>query len=545
MYTLSEQDKKGSRVSGENVVGAMAQDYFPAMRSLYRFYREKPARDGSEMDSYAAEFHEDGAATGLVLLKDQDEQLRILQNKLKRGYTRDALTAIGKWVEDFNTTMENSVRLSAYVQARKSGADRSTAATLAKDLTVNFNRKGESTAQVNAMYLFFNAAVQGNVNMAQALASGEVGGKKKRVTNARLAAGGLVAMGAAMALMNMWNSEEDDDGELKYQDLPEHAKNRVQLFMYGSEEGFALPMAYGLNFFTNIGRLGAEMSNGIITSEEAGIALWENFILNFVPVGPSSGENWEEKMRGFYPDILEVHLDMLANKNFFGSQIYIEQNPLFVERSKAYVGRRSTPEVYKKLAEFMNDATGGDEYKDGDIFGMNTAFNPDKMEYIFEYLTGGVGRFGMQTFDAAGKILDGRAEDIEARKAPLVGTFFKQRSEYEDRFEFYDNWDSTRQIVSRFKDAAGDSEEINRLREEYQHYAPLLDRTFGYGKKAKSLYELANKDLRAISATRKVIEKQTIDEDRKREMMDKLEVNEEKIFDLYNKAFRKAKELSK
>lgn len=545
IYTLSEQDKKGSRINGENVIGAMAKDYFPAMRSLYRFYRQKPARDGSEMDRYAAEFHQDGAATGLVLLKDQDEQLRILKNKLKRGYTREALTAIGKWVEDFNTTMENSIRLSAYVQARKSGTDRSTAATLAKDLTVNFNRKGESTAQVNAMYLFFNAAVQGNVNMAQALASGEVGGKKKKVTNARLAAGGLVAMGAAMALMNMWNSEEDDDGELKYQDLPEHAKNRVQLFMYGSEEGFALPMAYGLNFFTNIGRLGAEMSNGIISPEEGGIALWENFILNFVPVAPSSGENWEEKMRGFYPDILETHLDMLANKNFFGSQIFIEQNPLFVERSKAYVGRRSTPDLYKNLAEFMNDATGGDEYKDGDIFGMNTAFNPDKMEYIFEYLTGGVGRFGMQTFDAAGKILDGRPEDIEARKVPLFGTFFKQRSEYEDRFEFYDNWDSTRQIVSRFKDANGDSEEINRLREEYQHYAPLLDRSFGYGKKAKSLYELANKDLKAISATRKIIEKQSIDEDRRRVMLDKLDVNEAKIFDLYNKAFREAKELSK
>ena len=544
MYTLAEQDKKGSRVSGENVIGAMAQDYFPAMRSLYRFYREKPARDGNEMDRYAAEFHEDGAATGLVLLKDQDEQLRILQNKLKRGYTREGLTAIGKFVEDFNTTMENSVRLSAYVQARRSGADRSTAATLAKDLTVNFNRKGESTAQVNAMYLFFNAAVQGNVNMAQALASGEAGGKKKKVTNARLAAGGLVAMGAAMALMNMWNSEEDDDGELKYQDLPEHAKNRVQLFMYGSEEGFALPMAYGLNFFTNIGRLGAEMANGVTSQEDAAVALWENFLLNFVPIAPASGDNWEEKMRGFYPDLLELHQDMLANKNFFGSQIYIEQNPLFVAKSKAYVSRRSTPDLYKNLAEFMNDATGGDTYKDGDIFGMNTAFNPEKMEYIFEYLTGGVGRFGMQTFDVGGKIMEGRADEIEKRKLPIVGTFFKQTSEYEDRFEFYDNWEATRQIVYRFKDAAGDPEELKRLRNEYQHYAPLLDRGYGFGKKAKSLYEIVNRDSRAISKTRKIVEKQNVDEDRRKEMLDTLDINEQKIFDIYNKAFREAKERS-
>ena len=96
----------------------------------------------------------------------------------------------------------------------------------------------------------------------------------------------------------------------------------------------------------------------------------------------------------------------------------------------------------------------------------------------------------------------------------------------------------------RFKDAEGDPEELKRLRNEYQHYAPLLDRGYGFGKKAKSLYEIANRDLRAISRTRKIVEKQNIDEDRRKEMIDTLDINERKIFDIYNTAFREAKERS-
>ena len=47
----------------------------------------------------------------------------------------------------------------AGVEARKAGAPRANAATLAKDLTVNFNRKGEINPDLNLLWLFFNAAL--------------------------------------------------------------------------------------------------------------------------------------------------------------------------------------------------------------------------------------------------------------------------------------------------------------------------------------------------------------------------------------------------
>ena len=519
MYALSEKDKKGSRVQGDNIIGKMAMSYLPSIRAMYRTHRGKPVIN--EMGQYAADFMEDGASTGLMLVRDQAEQLRILKNKLKRGYTREALTAIGDWVEAFNSTMENSVRLAAYTEARKAGTDRQTAASLAKDLTVNFNRKGENTAQVGAGYLFFNAAVQGNVNTAQALAS-----DKGAYTAARGVAAGLVALGGTMAVMNILSSEEDDDGEKNYADLPEHAKNRSLLFMYSDEEGFALPAAYGYNFFTNIGRLAAEMSFGINTPEESAQYLAENVMLNFVPITPASGDSWEEMARGFYPDLLEVHLDMLANKNFFGSDIYIEQNPFMVERSAAYNSRRSTDKMFTGAAQFLNDATGGDKYEDGVL-----SFNPDKMQYVYGYFLGGVGRFASQSADVAARML--ADEEFRKQDLPIVGTFFETPSEYEDRFEFYVNWDETRKIETRLKEAST-KEELAGLRQKYLSFGPILNGG------RRSVYKIANRDIRNISKTRKIVEAQDIPAERRKELLKELLDNENKVFDIYNKMYRKA-----
>ena len=524
IYALAESDKKGSRTQGKNLVGAMAKSYVPALRSMYRVLRGKPIRKNT-LDQYAADFMADGASTGMMLVKDQAEQLRILKNKLKKSNTRDSLRYIAKWVEDFNTQMENGVRLAAYVEARKVGTDKQTAATLAKDLTVNFNRKGEHTAQVNAAFLFFNASIQGTVNIAQALGSND----GKKVTKARIAAASMVAIGAAVAYANIITSDEDDDGEADYADLPEHAKNRALLMMYGNEEGFALQLPYGYNFFTNIGRLSAEMAMGINTPEETAFHLANNAMLNFMPIAPASGDSWEEKMRGFYPDMLEVHQDLMANKNFFGSEVYIEQNPFLVERSAAYNSRRSTPKAFTATTEFLNDATGGDKYEDGFV-----SINPDKMKYVYEYFLGGVGRFVSQSSDVASRML--MDEDFRKQDLPVVGTFFESPSEYEDRFEFYDNADETEKVIKRFSEANedGDLAALQELNQKYQSFAPLIN-----GGK-RSLYRRATRDLRKYAANRKLVMRQDITIERRNEILKAIDERENLTFDIFNKAYRKA-----
>jgi len=547
MYGLSEMDKKGSRTSGKNPMKGMAKTYVPAMRSLWRHYREKPVREGNALDQYTKEFHDDGASTGLMLMKDTDEQLRELNRQLKKGTPRKALRAIGKLVEDFNTTAENAARLSAYVEARKLGAPREDAATLAKDLTVNFNRKGEDTGFVNALYLFFNAAVQGNVNIMQALSSRN---SDKTITSAQVVAGAMVMVSYFISMANIGTAEEDDDGRSKYEDIPEHAKNRALLFMYGQDEGLAVPAPYGYNFFTNIGRFIAEIQSGVATVEDTAWHLIDNIFLNFVPIAPSAGDNLLEKSRGFAPDVFEVILDLMVNKDYFGSEIAVEQNPLFVERSPSSLAKRNTDQIFKDTTRFLNEATGGDEFEKGHI-----ALSPDRMQYIFNYLTGGLGRFGTQSLDAAGKVKSG--EKVPNRKKPIIGTFFKETSPYIDRFKYYDNYEDVRKIEARFKEAL--PEDIPALLKKYKPFfelqqgetLPLLS-VFVRDSKGdvtllnrSNLYKQANRTMGDLSKMRKRLEKLNSigvlkkDEQYKAKLKE-IEDGEALLFDLFNKAYRKA-----
>jgi hypothetical protein len=65
------------------------------------------------------------------------------------------------YIGGVNEAFENSIRLAAYIQARKAGLTQNKAAQLSKNITVNFNKSGELGQGLNQMFLFFNAAAQG------------------------------------------------------------------------------------------------------------------------------------------------------------------------------------------------------------------------------------------------------------------------------------------------------------------------------------------------------------------------------------------------
>ncbi len=84
-------------------------------------------------------------------------------------------------------------------------------------------------------------------------------------------------------------------------------------------------------------------------------------------------------------------------------------------------------------------------------------------------------------------------------------------------------------------------QEIKSLQDEYKPFLPLIEPKYG----GKGMWQVANKDLRAISKARKLIEKQDYSvqlngEQKKRELLDELEANENMIFDIFNKAYREA-----
>ena len=86
-----------------------------------------------------------------------------------RGKVSQAAHAVADWLSDYCEAMEND-RLAVSRRRSMNGMSKERAASLAKNLTVNFNRKGRQTRELGALYAFFNAAVQGTTRMAQTLA---------------------------------------------------------------------------------------------------------------------------------------------------------------------------------------------------------------------------------------------------------------------------------------------------------------------------------------------------------------------------------------
>ncbi len=144
------------------------------------------------------------------------------------------------FVENMNGAVENAVRLSAYANARRAGVSRKKAASLAKNMTVNFNRRGEAGTALNAAYMFANASIQGTMNFARTMVTVKDTPKGKSPMNvwSRMNLAQKLGLGMAtgsfmLGMLNRWLSEEDEDGVLFYDKIPDYEKERRLVLMTG------------------------------------------------------------------------------------------------------------------------------------------------------------------------------------------------------------------------------------------------------------------------------------------------------------------------
>jgi hypothetical protein len=560
-YAMAESEAKGSRTEGKGIVRKMVQNYPNALRAYWRHLRETEGRGKAitargkatqaEYDQYVKEYFEDGAPTGMILTRTYEEEVAAIERQIKGGDVRAAFVAMGKFVEDFNQTMENAVRVSAYVEARKAGAPRENSASFAKDLTVNFNRKGEQNSAINLGWLFFNAAQQGTLNFIQA-----VGRHGKKVP---AFAAGMVAFGYATTVYNILMSPmDDDDGEF---DEDEKFKDRypsvIEAFTNGEdadqtvyadytdyqlkrsisiikEDGSmaSLPMAYGWMFLPNLGRLMAEWQFGIKRQEEVALQISQTLADNFVPVVPSSGEGFET-LRGFLPDVLELLADLGVNKNYFGSPIQKEQTTFEERRPTAYVTKRGTSKAAKDILQYINDLDGTPYEQNESLYYPYNYITPDRVDYVFAWTLGGVGRFIGDISDVTYKAATD-PDAIELVDFPIVSQFYKEPSAYTDQMEFYENSGDLATKLAEVKAVkAGEVPKlISRGRQPF--YDPQL----------LAIYKASNAALKELRTDQNKAESQIEDPKELREELERIDKGKQFNYDRFNKAYRKARERS-
>lgn len=467
MNLKAEQGRDDGKLNGRDIAMKTVRDSGIAMKAVYASLRDKTlSGSGADWQKTWKEFVEDGAKTGWFRMDDlegKSKEMDRLVSLAKGGWKGQGIQSwhsFTKLVEDANSAVENSLRLSAYKHARDAGLSRSQAASLAKNMTVNFNRRGEQGVLLNSLYMFANASIQGTANMMRSLAHLNGSGpllERLRWGNLNMAQKmALTAVGAGYLLgsLNRAGAGQDDDGVNWYDKVPDYVKEHNVVIMkslFGGKAGeyWSIPLPYGYNMFYLLGSTTEGVTRGNMTASKAAGNIAGGILGAFNPLGSEDSKTLAGTLfKNAAPTIFRPVADLWVNENFMGTQIYQENFPGGTPKPESTLGRRSTPEAYKAFANWLNTATGGSQYRSGAV-----DINPDKMKYWIDYVSGGMGRFTGKTIDAAAKTYNGI--DIPPQQIPFLGKISGKVMPYADQQKMYDHIDELRQYNAELKALSG------------------------------------------------------------------------------------------
>lgn len=320
--------------------------------------------------------------------------------KVPAEVARKAAAPLFNWLSDYNETMENAIRLSAYKAGLDSGMSKDAAAVMAKELTVNFNRKGQVATQAGALYAFFNASVQGTTALAKTL-SGPAGKK--------IIAGGLMLGGIQAVLYSMAGFDEGEP--------PDFIREKNFVMPIGNGKYVAIPLPLGYNVIPNTSRLLTEAAIRAIEGKkvkptETVFKIFESLLGAFNPIGNAG---WS--FQTLAPTVTDPIVALMENRDWTGKKIAREDfNSL--DPTPGFTRYKEASSTFSRaLAEFMNSMSGGTKDAPGRI-----SPTPDQIDYFIGQITGGVGREALKIERAARSAVTG--EELPPHAIPLAGRFY-------------------------------------------------------------------------------------------------------------------------
>ena len=411
------------------------------------------------------EFQDVGGKTGYRdMFRTSADRGEAIQRELKRATEGKAMQfgrSIFDWLSDYNTAMENAVRLSAYKVGLDSGMTKERAASLAKNLTVNFNRKGQAATQAGALYAFFNASVQGTARLVETLA-GPAGRK--------IIAGGLI-LGTMQALALAAAGFDDEEP-------PEFIRERNLIIPIGDKKYLTIPMPLGLHVLPNISRQATEYALSGFRDPGRRVARLVGTVMGaFNPIG-----NAGMSLQSLAPTAVDPLVALAENRDWTGRPIARgDMNKL--APTPGHTRAKGTSSAFSKaVSEGANWLSGGTKYKPG--FFSPT---PDQIDYLIGQATGGVGREAMKIEQTITSSVTG--EDLPAHKIPLAGRFYGDSAQTSSQANaFYSNLERLNAHEAEIKG-------------RQKHGEPVGD--YLKDNPDARLYQMANKIERDVSALRK------------------------------------------
>lgn len=354
--------------------------------------------------------------------------------KVPMEFARQKAQWLFQWLEDYNTAMENGVRLATYKAGLDAGLSKERAASIAKNLTTNFNRKGQVAQQVGALYAFFNASMQGTARIGQAIFTMEPGKPKTMRLSplGKKVVFGGVTLGVMQALLLAAAGFDEEEPQ-------EFVRERNLIIPVGGKKYITIPMPLGLHVLPNLGRIPAEFAMGGFQNPSAtAIKVMSLFADAFNPMG-SAGLS----MQTLVPTVLDPLAALAENKDFSGRSIAKES---FNQATPGHaLGRDSASALATWVAQAINFLSGGTQYVRGEF-----SPTPDQIEYLVGQATGGVGRELLKLQSTAKGLMDG--DEVQPHKVPLLGRFYGDSdTPSAKQATFYGHMDSVRRHAEQVK----------------------------------------------------------------------------------------------
>lgn len=463
----------------------------------------------SQSDMYFKEFVKNGGETGYMHLNDVDKYKKKVKKELskitgERGSAKAALDYTLERLEDFNRWAEDVSRFAVYMTSRQMGRSIVDSVNDAKEVTVNFNKKGAGyktggffgiTAGImRNLYLFFNASVQSLSNFNRL--------RVKNPVRFYSTIGGFIAAGVIMPVINdfLYNVLGGGDDN-PYNDLPEWVRRNNLCIYAGNGQFVTIPLPIELRAFYGLGDYAYQLSTGREKPTPTGIAKGTvSQLADLLPLNPTGNEG----LKTFMPDALSPIFETYVwNKDFTGKPIakltpFNERDP---EWKRVYKG---TSGWLVDASKFFNDLTNGggpgSDFRKGFI-----DFNPAKVENLLESYFGGMAKFlnqsGKTIYYGAKSMAEGEMdENLVARNVPIVNRFYNK---VDDRnafsginTEYFNLRNEMEQfkyelngVKKNYRNNPGEYRQIvnSEMFRKYMRYKPYQDRLDRLYKMAKEL----------------------------------------------------------
>lgn len=435
------------------------------------------------------DFMMNGGETGFVSSLDVEDLKKKFKNDLKdldRWKTNPVKVGhtIMDGIEFLNRAIEDSNRFAVYMTSIQYGRSIDEAVNDAKDVTLNFNRKGTGEygwQMIRNLYLFINPAVQ-SLQTLGALAKHHPF-KFTAVTASWLASGVLVPIvnGALMGLLG-----GDDDKDKYWQFTKWDRRNNLIMWVPFTHEYIKIPLAQEFRAFYGIGDMIASKMMGGELAEESWSQYAEDLLGQVVDMLPLDPTGYDGNIAvSLMPNAIRPVFELAFNVDFTGKPLFkeTEYNKYDPNFTKAYVG---TPDWLVRVSKMVNSI--GNDYPDvqqnsidafGDLrYNLN---NPAVVDHVLSSYLGGAYTMGSQILGVLTKSLNDPKE-IKVADIPLVSKFVsnpddrpvtkKQGDEFWDMKENHDRAANTLSKLKKQAKVDGDYSMLERFygSEEYKQY---------------------------------------------------------------------------